>query len=67
MAKVTRNKLIGIVILIVGVVLIAQGLNEYGAFGSKLSRAISGDISVRTLAFFIGGGVCAVLGITRLR
>jgi hypothetical protein len=67
MARKRNNKLIGIILLVVGVVLIVQGLNEYGAFGSKLSRAISGEISLRTLAFFIGGGVCAVLGINKLR
>lgn len=61
MAK-SNKKLISIILLVVGVVLLLQGINEYGAFGSKLSRAFSGEISVRTLALLIGGGVCAAIG-----
>lgn len=61
MAK-SNKRLISIILLIVGVVLLMQGINEYGAFGSKLSRAFSGDISLRTIALLIGGGVCAAMG-----
>jgi len=62
MAK-SNQKLISIILFVVGVVLLVWGLNEYGALGSKISRAFSGNLSVRTLALLVGGGVCAALGL----
>jgi len=62
MAK-SNQKLISIILLVVGVVLVLWGLNEFGALGSRIGRAFSGNISVRTLALLIGGGVCAALGL----
>lgn len=67
MAKKGNTKTVGIVLLVVGVVLLAAGANELGAFGSRLGRALGGGIQARTLAMLIGGGVCAVLGINKLR
>jgi len=61
LAKGTNNKVVGIVLLVVGVVLLVQG----GLLGSGLDRALHGN--VRVLAMLIGGGVCAVLGVNKLR
>jgi hypothetical protein len=60
------SKMIGIVLLVVGVALLVWGFDVYGAFGSKLGRAISGDISNKALALFIIGGVCSGLGIYKI-
>lgn len=62
----SQNKLIGIILLVVGVVLIAWGLNEAGSFGGKLSSAISGSPGDRVLWFYIAGGVCALIGLFKL-
>jgi drug/metabolite transporter (DMT)-like permease len=68
MAKkgMSQKRLIGIVLLVVGVILIGWGLNEAGSFGGKLSSAISGSPSDRVLWFYISGAVCALIGLFNL-
>jgi hypothetical protein len=61
-----KSKMIGIVLLVVGVALLAWGFDIYGAFGSKLTRAVSGDISNKALGLFIIGGICSGLGVYKL-
>jgi hypothetical protein len=53
---------ISVVMLVVGVVLIVLGLQEYGAFGSSLSRAIGRGPSTRSVVLLACGGACAVFG-----
>lgn len=68
MAKksMSQKKLIGLILLGVGVVLIGWGLNEAGSFGGKLSSALSGSPGDRVLWFYISGGVCAAIGLFNL-
>lgn len=61
-----NSKMIGIVLLVVGVALLVWGFDVYGAFGSKLGRAISDDISNKALALLIIGGICSGLGIYKV-
>ena len=56
------NKNVGIAMLIIGVVLLVLGMQEFGAFGSSVSRAIGRGPSNRALLLLIGGGVCAAIG-----
>jgi threonine/homoserine/homoserine lactone efflux protein len=53
---------ISIVILVVGVVLLVLGLQEYGAFGSKISRALGRGPSERAWFLMIGGAVFTAFG-----
>jgi hypothetical protein len=53
---------ISIVILVVGVVLLVLGLQEYGAFGSTISRALGKGPSDRAWFLMIGGAVCTAFG-----
>jgi hypothetical protein len=62
----SQKQLIGLILLVVGVVLIGWGFNEAGSFGGKLSKAISGSPGDRVLWFYIGGGVCAAIGLFNL-
>ena len=62
MAK-SNNKLIGLVLVIVGVVLILWGVQMYGSFGSELSRAFSGSPTDKTIGAFIVGAVSLVAGL----
>jgi hypothetical protein len=57
---------IGIVLLVGGVVLLVLGLQEYGAFGSKISRALGRGPSERAWILLISGAVGAALGAMRL-
>ena len=61
-----NSKTIGIVLLVVGVALLVWGFDVYGAFGSKLGRVISGDISNKALVLFVIGGICSGLGIYKV-
>jgi threonine/homoserine/homoserine lactone efflux protein len=61
MAHMNKNT-ISIVLLVVGVVLLVLGLQEYGAFGSRVSRALGQGPSERAWFLMIGGAVCAGFG-----
>ena len=62
----SQKKMIGIILLVVGVILIGWGFNEAGSFGGKLSSAIAGSPGDRVLWFYISGGVCALIGLSNL-
>ena len=62
-----NSKMVGIVLLVVGVALLVWGFDVYGAFGSKLGRAISGDISNKALALFVIGGICSGMGFYKIK
>ncbi len=61
------NKISGIVLLAVGGLLILWGYNESQSLGSHLTRLYSGNPTENTLFYYIGGGVCLLLGAVNLR
>jgi hypothetical protein len=61
-----NKNIINIIVLAVGVVLIVLGLQEYGTFGSSVSRALGRGPSTRALVLLVCGGVCAALGAMRI-
>ena len=60
------NKNAGIALLIIGVVLLVLGMQEFGAFGSSVSRALGRGPSNRALLLLISGGVCTAIGVTQV-
>lgn len=62
-----NNKIIGIVLIIVGVALAAWGYNIYDSAGSQVSRALSGDTPIEAWAGMAGGAICIVLGIFKIK
>ncbi|ALS34893.1 MULTISPECIES: DUF3185 family protein [Pseudoalteromonas] len=62
-----NNKVIGIVLIIIGVALAIWGYDVYEAAGSQVSRALSGDTPIEAWAGMIGGAVCIIVGITRVK
>lgn len=54
---------ISIVILVIGVVLLVLGFNEYGTFGSRASRMLGGGVSNKVMVLFIIGAACTVYGL----
>ena len=60
--KKHMNHLSGIALLTVGGLLIFWGYNESQSLGSHLTRLYSGNPSQNTLYYYIGGGVCVILG-----
>jgi uncharacterized membrane protein YidH (DUF202 family) len=62
-----NNKQIGIVLIIVGIALAFWGYNVYDSAGSQLTRAFSGDAPIEAWAGMVGGAVCIVLGVLKLK
>ncbi len=62
-----KSKQIGIVLIIVGVALIAWGYNVYDSAGSQVTRAFSGDTPVEAWIGLVGGGICLVLGVLKVK
>ena len=62
-----NNKIIGIVLIIVGVALVLWGYNIYDSAGSQVSRALSGDTPLEAWAGMVGGAICLVVGIIKVK
>jgi len=62
-----NNKYIGIILIIVGVALAFWGYNIYDSAGAQFSRALSGDVPIEAWAGMIGGAICVVIGIYKLK
>ena len=61
-----NKKIIGIVLLVVGVAAIVWGYNQSQTVGGQISEAFSGSPSNEILAYYIGGGIAAAVGIFML-
>jgi len=62
-----NNRLIGIVLIVVGVALVAWGYNIYDSAGSQISRALSGDTPIEAWAGMVGGAVSIIIGILKVK
>jgi hypothetical protein len=60
------NKLIGLILLVVGIGLLIWGISMTDSFKSKISRAFTGSPTDKTMVVLIAGGVCTVLGAYQL-
>jgi hypothetical protein len=58
-----KSSTINLVILIVGIVLLGLGFNEYGTFGSRAGRMLGVGVSNKVLFLFIAGAVCTAFGL----
>ena len=57
------NKIVGIILVVVGAGLAFWGYRMSGSLGSQLSQAFSGSPSDKVMAFYIGGAACLVVGL----
>jgi hypothetical protein len=62
-----NNKMIGIVLIAIGVALAFWGYNIYDSAGSQLGRALSGDTPIEAWAGMVGGAICLVIGILKVK
>ena len=62
-----NNKIIGIVLIVVGVALAAWGYNIYDSAGSQIGRAFSGDTPIEAWAGMVGGAICIIFGILKVK
>ncbi len=57
------NKLIGIILLVVGSVLLYFGLNATEAPLEEVTEAVTGKYSDETMYYLVGGGAALILGL----
>ena len=62
-----NNKIIGIVLIVIGVALAFWGYNVYDSASAQIGRAISGDTPVEAWAGMVGGVICVLIGITKVK
>lgn len=57
-----NNKLIGLVLLVVGVILLFFGWQASQSVGEQVAETLTGRFSDETMWYIIGGAVCIVAG-----
>lgn len=62
-----NNKMIGILLIIVGVALALWGYEIYDSASAQLTRALSGETPVKAWAGMIVGAVSVVVGIYKIK
>jgi len=62
-----NKKTIGIILIVIGVALAFWGYNIYDSAGSQVTRALSGDTPIEALVGMIGGAICVIIGITKVK
>ncbi|KGK01946.1 DUF3185 family protein [Pseudoalteromonas sp. ND6B] len=61
------NKIIGIVLIVIGIALAIWGYDVYDSAASQVTRALNGETPMEAWLGFIGAAVCILVGITRLK
>jgi hypothetical protein len=56
------QRVLGIVLLVVGLVVLAFGLNATDSVSDSVSEGVTGRYTDKTMWYLIGGGALAVLG-----
>jgi Protein of unknown function (DUF3185) len=62
-----NNKILGVVLIVVGVALGLWGFNIYNSAGAELSRALVGSVPDNAWIGLVGGAVCIVIGILKVK
>ncbi|TVU80440.1 DUF3185 family protein [Pseudoalteromonas neustonica] len=61
------NKVIGIVLICIGVALAFWGYDVYDSASAQITRTFSGDTPIEAWAGMVGGVVCIVLGALKVK
>jgi len=57
------NKVIGIVLLVVGVILLYFGWEAYNSVASEASQIVTGETTDNAMFYLIGGAIAIVVGL----
>ena len=57
-----QNKLIGLVLLAIGIVLLVMGYNSAQSVGSQFRQAFTGSMSDKEMLFYFGGAILTAVG-----
>ncbi|MEO2267559.1 DUF3185 family protein [Pseudoalteromonas sp. YIC-656] len=61
------GKIIGIILIVVGVALVAWGYNVYDAVEAQLTRSINGETPIEAWIGMVGGAICVAIGVFKLK
>lgn len=61
------NKLLGIVLIVVGLALAIWGYNVFDSASAQFSRAFSGDTPIEAWLGMVGGVICIAVGIGKVK
>ncbi|MFC3093899.1 DUF3185 family protein [Alteromonas sediminis] len=61
------NKVIGLVLIIIGIALAIWGYNIYDSASAQIGRALSGDTPIEAWAGMVGGAICIAIGVLRVK
>ena len=56
------NRIAGIVVLVVGILLVGWGLQASDSLGSRISRVFTNEPTDRTIYLLVGGALMAAVG-----
>lgn len=59
----SQQRIVGIVLLVLGVVILLFGLNASDSVGDQVSEAVTGRFTDKTMWYIIGGIGLAVVGV----
>ncbi len=62
-----NNKVIGLVLIIIGAALAVWGYNIYDSATSQIGRALSGDTPIEAWAGMVGGAICIAIGVLKVK
>ncbi|RUO53586.1 MULTISPECIES: DUF3185 family protein [Pseudidiomarina] len=57
------NKVIGIILLVVGIILLYFGYEAYNSPASELSNAVTGEPTDNAMWYLIGGAIAVIVGL----
>ena len=58
------QRLVGLVLLVLGVVLLFVGINASESLGDQMSEFFRGRFTDRTMWYLVGGAVMAIVGLS---
>lgn len=62
-----NNKIIGIVLIVVGVALASWGYNVYDSASAQIGRALSGDSPIEAWVGMVCGVISVLIGVTKVK
>ena len=62
-----NNKILGIILVIVGVALVLWGYDVYDSASAQVSRAFDGETPIEAWLGLGGGALCIIVGLLKLK
>ncbi|WP_408635865.1 DUF3185 family protein [Psychrosphaera ytuae] len=61
------NRIIGIVLLVAGIALLLWGYDVYDSASAQVTRLVNGDTPKEAWIGLVGGGICVLVGLLKLK